>query len=346
MIESSLTPLVLHAYLPEKQKQFFVWGIDISWKNQLFQNVPVESEAYQLAFPDYIRRCGISQVIALSPAMKNYLNLFPVYFKSAFTSGNVQVFKVEGARSRISQSAIKPFGFLYSTNLQNQSASNTNNFKDFLLHANQVRISGGVHGKDIINLNPLYQANPTAFLRIYKKLVSGLIVYNDELPASLVNDSPPHFLKDWAAADYPLLLINFQNNPYLQENITYLYTNTTQWIQPNKIIATKIPENFISVKSAVIKPEQIGFTIESANRDLPVHLALSFFPDWQGKKGELIFQTDTNQMIVYAEGEKGELVFQQPLASLLTCWFYLLACLTVICWSVGLIKKTGRLVVN
>jgi hypothetical protein len=319
-VESSLTPMLSHAYLSQGLGHLFVWGIDPNWETRLFEGVAPTDGRRLRAMAAYLKRAGVSYLIAESEVMRRALEGFPGEFKRIFESGYLSVHEVVGAKPGASLPGTKPWGFLDLRALRGQGLTGREMYADFLLFAGQTRLRMRQEPATIVNLSPIVAMGevPTSAVNA----IEGLILFNAD-PTPAASHVATRLVNPLLERDLPLLLVNFRP-PYPDGTLAI----TTRG--PAVPLEQEAPRG-TEVRLERFDGERVLAEIPASSAKI-VELALSYFPVWKGGPGDVILQTDTNQMLVVTANPKLDLRYHAPLARITTTLLYvLLMVLAVLC---------------
>lgn len=329
-VESSLTPELYYAYLSRGLPSIFVWGIEYSWKDFLFDPDRGLYDNKEI-LPYYLKNSGVNYVIGMSESTKGFLGNFPEYFEKVFENEVFSLFRILNSSSKIAALSEKPIGFLFYDSIKTKKRNEKKIYRSFLLFSNASKyyLKPFYSAPTIINLNSPKEAIPLEKLSEY---VSGIVIYNDGYDRPAVHDVQKYY-----NTGLPLYLFNFRKT---SEHPGVNYFNSKEKIpqfkkeiRGKKAVAQKYrsditPEVF-SGEQIVFRPDSF---LKAASKSgavvsgscVPGEIKISYFPDWRSKNGEPIFQTDANQMYMRACGEKTELNFSGPFPRLITAVLYLL----------------------
>ncbi|MEQ9362716.1 MAG: hypothetical protein RIF32_00650, partial [Leptospirales bacterium] len=352
-IESALTPAVSYAWLASGMPQIFQWGMEATWNRRLYRNA--DADEARRGLPAYLRRSGVDYVLGRTPAAFAYLR---EHFALAFAanpdnpSAGIFAFHIPDSREAFRVAGTRPLGYLSLASLRSGS-DNAPLFegrritREFLLHANQLRLRPLLRdAPTIINLDPHYRrALAAGDIKTIFANLSGLILMHSG--PELMPSEMSHSLA--RAAGVPLILVNFQRTAPDPGPTRYLYTIL-------RVPSRATPRD--GVFSALVDRPGVrldagdfshrGFRLkipEAAPTDpVAVEIGLSHFPDWRVSAvdprpgdsrlpprettadSERIYQTDSNQMLVFAPpGRSLDFRFRASFARTLTVILYLVS---------------------
>jgi hypothetical protein len=326
MIESSLTPKLTLAYMPSENTDMFIWGIDSSWKGLLYKNSYSDDKLRYDSFVRYLKDSGINYVITQSGKFRAFLRTYGDDLEESLALDRISVFKVIKSTAVINTLASKPYGFIDYDYVNESGTSREVLYKNYLLYSNQTKVLIDKN-MTLINLTPFM--NESGFRNLLPDYVSGLVIYNSSDKA--VND---YLAEKIAEPGLPMILVNFKKTGYMKEKAVYISTN----------VGTPVPSDATSDNGGIRDTERIALTDYRINGDkivingiggsgksggsnksgnIPVEIKFSFFPDWKAKDSRL-FQTDTNQMIVFSDKDSIEVDFFASFAGIITGMLYFL----------------------
>ncbi len=357
-VESALTPSVSYAWLASGMPQIFQWGIDPEWNRRLYENAGPQE--IQRGLADYLRRAGVDYVLARTPEAFAYLReFFPLAFPESSgdaaagrnISGGLFVFRVNETQPEFRALATRPVGYLSLNRMRATSARNyrqrRSTTRDFLLHANQLRLRGLLReAPPIINLDPHYPTGEPAALPALTENLSALILMHTG--PGLMPSTMSHTLAK--TTGLPLILVNFQQTAPDPGPVRYLYTNIQ--VPERALTASDRRRFFLSdpvnpalamhptqfthnrlqlpVPSVTLPASRPGSSREPAGTT-PVVIGLSHFPDWHVAKqpdasDARIYRTDANSMLVFAAPERElRLEFRASFGRTITVLLYLIS---------------------
>ncbi len=324
-VESSQGAMLTYAYLARGMPEVFVWGVDQTWREELYAEFP-ESET----LAPYLRRKGLAYVLGRTPRLRAALARDTANFEPAFADRDSFAYRLRDARR--DGAVVYPggaLGFLGYDHIRQEALAPERMGRDFLLHANQTRLRLGP-GPPMIHLDP-YLAEPDFERRL--EPLAGLVVFH---PGPGLAGS--HEVHRFARENRELILVNFEKTAPDPVPTRYLYTllRLPSDFKPKRKSAGPAPAPPESVRPVFAGSHEIHVQVPatlappakpdaSTGRCAPVEIQRDYFPLWRETRGLDVYRTDANFMLVCAPDGRIELKFENTLSRTVTAMMYLLS---------------------